>query len=261
MAQSQVDIGNRSLLGIGAQATISSISPSDGSTEADAIAILFSPTFEALARTAYWNCLRKQATLTLLQAAQGTPENPNGTTLPLPPTPWLYAYTYPSDCLAFRFIVPSLPSTGVGGIPLTTINNAAGINLPTPSIPFVIAYGQDDLGNPQIVVLTNQSEAQGVYTVNQQNPNFWDPLFQQAMVNALGAFLVPALSLSIPLLDRAVAAAERLIGQARAADGNEGVTVMDHLPDWIRARGGGGEWCWNAQQAFAYSAMPWPTGA
>ncbi len=27
---------------------------------------------------------------------------------------------------------------------------------------------------------------------------------------------------------------------ARAIDGNEGLTIIDHVPDWIRTRGAGG---------------------
>lgn len=262
MPASQVSIVNRALLSIGAEAQVDSINPSDGSTEADAAAVLFAPTFEALGRTAHWNCLRKQATLSLVAAAQGTPENPNGTTLPIPPTPWLYQYAYPSDCLNLRFIVPSLPSNGINGIPLTTFNNAAPINLPMQAIPFVVSYGTDNNNNPLLFILTSQSQAQAVYTVNQPNPIIWDSMFQQAMVSSLAAFFVPALSLNAPLMDRAIAQAERLISSARVADGNEGVTVMDHTPDWIRARGSRLDVsCLGQVEYTGYYAMPWPGGS
>jgi len=109
---SQVDLCNRALLSIGARAQISSISPSDGSTEADACAVLYTPVFESLGRAAKWNCLRQQKTLTLIQAAVGTPENPSGGDglgsfaigssaigpYPVPAIPWLYGYQQPTDC-------------------------------------------------------------------------------------------------------------------------------------------------------------------
>lgn len=241
-----LSIANRALLSVGARTTISSLNPSDGSAEANAISVLFQPTFEALGRSAPWNCLRKQATLGLLQAAQGTPENPDGTTLPLPPTPWLYAYAYPSDCLDMRYIVPSLPSSEGGTTPATTINNAAGTWLPSGGqIPYVVSTISDVNNTPILVILSNQDQAQAVYTVNQPNPAGWDSLFQQAMVSSLGAFLVPALSLSLPLMQLAIATAEKAIVVARTADGNEGVTTMDHLPDWMRAR--------NGAQGFGYA--------
>jgi hypothetical protein len=237
---STIDICNRSLLSVGARAQISSLNPSDGSVEADACSVLFTPTFEALARTAQWNCLTKQRTLSLIAAAQGTPENPDGTSLPLPPTPWLYSYAYPSDCLAFRFVVPSYPVQEGDTPPPTTINNAAGAWIPNGGqIPFVVSSANDANNAPIEIILTNQSQAQGVYTANIPNPAIWDSLFQAAMVASLAAYLVPALSLSLPLMDRSIASAERCIAQARASDGNEGVTVMDHLPDWMQARWGG----------------------
>jgi hypothetical protein len=258
---SALAIAQRALLQIGARNSVSSINPSDGSTEADACSILYTPTFEMLGRSARWACLRKQATLSLLAAAMGTPENPQGTTLPLPPTPWLYMYEYPSDCLAMRYIVPSLPS-GVGGVPQTTYSNASPTWLPGGGqIPFAVAYNTDSSNNPIETVLTNQCQAQAVYTVNQPNPIIWDSLFQQAMVNSLAAFLVPALSLNLQLMQLAIGTADKIIAQARVADGNEGVTVLDHYPDWMRARGGEGGWgFWSGgfQYGGAICDMAWP---
>lgn len=259
---SQVDLVNRALLSIGARSTVSSIAPSDGSTEADAAAILFQPTFESLGRSAHWNCLRKQATLSLLAAATGTPENPNGTTLPLPPTPWLYSYELPADCLAMRFIVPSLPAAA-GGVPPTTFSNAAPIFLPGGGqIPYAVAYSTDSGNSPIQIILTNQAQAQAVYTVNQSNPIIWDSLFQSAMVASLAAFFVPALSLHIPLMQAQINIAERMITQARTRDGNESVVTQDHLPDWMAARGFRNGYGWDSGGFLygGYCAMNWPIG-
>lgn len=240
---SQVDISNRALLSIGARATVSSISPSDGSTQANACAILYTPTFEALARSAQWNCLRKQVTLSLLQAAPGTPENPSGTTMATPPTPWLYAYAYPPDCLRMRSIVPSLPFSTGAGVPMTTLNNCAGTNLNFGGqILYQVQYETDASGNPITVILTDQTQAQAIYTVNQPNPVIWDSQFQAAMVASLAAYLVPALSLNLSLMKAAIETAKGIIMDARVSDGNEGVTIMDHVPDWIRARGYNAGW-------------------
>lgn len=259
----QLSVANRALLAVGARAQISSLNPSDGSDEANSISVLWTPTFEALARTAQWGCLRQQATLSLLQAAQGTPENPSGLSYPTPPNPWLYAYAYPSDCLNIRWIVPSFPISEGGSTPPTTINNAAGTWLPSGGqIQYQISQIKDVNGSPILVVLTNQDQAQAVYTVNQPNPATWDSLFQQAMVNSLGAYLVPALSLSMPLMQMAIKAAEVAIAQARAVDGNEGVTSMDHLPDWMAARAGGGGFGlgYNITAYGGLESMTWPGG-
>ena len=259
----QLSIANRALLAVGARSQVSSISPSDGSVEANAISVLWQPTFEQIGRSAPWNALTKQLTLTLLQAAQGTPENPNGSSLPLPPTPWLYAYAYPSDCLLFRFIVPSLPSNEGGTVPATTINNAAGTWLPTQGqIPFAVSTVHDTLGNPTTVILCNQDQAQGIYNADYSNPALWDSLFQSAMVAGLASFLVPALSLSLPLMDRQVKIAESAIAVARRQDGNEGVTVQDHTPDWFIARAGGQGFGigYNISTWGGYCNVMWPSG-
>lgn len=255
-----LSICNRALLAIGARAQVSDISPSDGSTEADACAVLFTPTFEALARAAYWNCLRDQVPLTLLAAAPATPENPQGTTLPYPPTPWLYSYLSPPESLAARFIVPSLPATG--NTPISPALIPAATWLPTQQqIPFKVAYGRDSNNNPVSVILTNQTQAQLVYTINQPNPSLWDSQFQAAMVAALAAYLVPALSLNLPLMNMQKGIAEALIAQARARDADEGFTTQDHIPDWIRIRNQGYGGCATAygnNGACNWADMPWP---
>jgi hypothetical protein len=261
MATSQLAIVNRALLSIGAQAQVSSINPSDGSTEGDAASVLFQPTFEMLGRAAQWNCLCKQASLSLFKAAQGTPENPNGTTLPLPPTPWLYSYLYPSDCLRLRSIVPFLPPETAGsGTPMMTINNNAPTTIPNDgAIKFAVAYDVDAQNNPIVVILTNQTQAQAIYTVNQSNPTIWDSMLQEAMVSSLAAFLVPALSLNIQLLSASTTRADKIIAEARTADSNESVTVMDHTPDWILARAS--NWANNGYDGWfwpPYVDMAWP---
>lgn len=258
----QLSIANRALLSVGARSQISSLNPSDGSVEANAVSVLWQSTYEQLARTAHWNCLGKQETLSLLAAAQGTPENEDGTTLPVPPTPWLYAYAYPSDCLDVRYIVPSYPASS-GSTPTFPVNVSAPSFLPNGGQISYKVQTMDFGQGPLLTILTNQDIAQAVYTLNDSNPAIWDSLFQQAMVAALGAFLVPALSLSLPLLDRCVKQAEVAIAQARIRDGNEGVTTMDHLPDWQQARFGGQGYGWGYGPGFnsgvGYS-MVWPTG-
>jgi hypothetical protein len=145
----------------------------------------------------------------------------------------------------------------------TSYNNAALTILPgSGQIPYAVAYATDAQGNPIQVILTNQSQAQALYTINQPNPVIWDSQFQAAMVAALGAYLVPALNMALPLMNMSMQAAERLIAQARVSDGNEGVTSMDHVPDWMRARAGGSGYGlglgWNGYGYGAYCDMAWP---
>lgn len=259
----QTDLANRALLSIGARTQVGSVVPSDGSEEGNAISVLWQPTFEQLGRTSQWGCLRNQIILSLLAAAQGTPENPNGTTLPLPPFPWLYVYQLPPDCLRTWWIVPSFPiSTESGAGTQTTFNNPAPTWLPgSEAIPYQLSYWPDPMtGAPLQVILTNQDIAQLVYAKNQPNPQTWDSLFQQAFVSALAAYLVPALSLSLSLMQMQIKLCEQAIALSRAIDGNEGTTVMDHLPDWMRARAGGGGYGYygNCFTNNVFESMIWP---
>lgn len=238
MAQSALSICNRALLQMGSRVQISSVNPSDGSAAGDACTTLYAPTFENLARAAYWNCFRKQATLTLLKAAPGTPENVSGTVLPWPPSPWLYSYQYPPDCLMERFLVPP-PNYLTQGSPepLFTNNGWANPSYPSAAIQFAVAYDEDATGNPNRVILTNLSQAIAVYTVNQQNPAQWDSQFQQAMVSSLAVWLVPALSGSAQMMQMSMGIANKIIGDARDRDGDEGLTIVDNVPDWTAVRG------------------------
>lgn len=251
-----ISVCNRSLLAVASRTQIASIT--ENSVEARACNTLFQPCFEALARTAHWNCLRFQATLSLLQAATGTQENPQGTSLPLPPTPWRYAYALPPDCLQARFIVPAFPSSGssqLGGAFVPAISCLPGRRR---DIPFQVAYGIDANNNPLQIILTNQPQAQLVYTVNQSNPQIWDSLFQEAFVQSLGAWLVPPLSLNMPLMGAAMKRAEEMIEQAKLRDGNEGPTSQDHIPDWINARNGGALSYGAGCEGWGYQSMTWP---
>ncbi len=255
---SQVDMSNRSLAQAGAREQI--ISFNEGSVSSINCSLLFQPTFEQLGRAAHWNALRFQDTLTLLKAAQGTPENQTGTVLPIPPQPWLYEYLLPNDCLFVRFLLPTfLPQ--IGSVPIfPTPSSLAPTLLPRQQIPFVV--GTDKVnGNLAKIILTNLSLAQIVYTQNNPNPDFWDSQFQAAYVASLAAFLIPPLNLNMALLKTQVAIANQIIAEARSADGNEGVVSQNREASWIVARGAGeyigsGYGCGYQE----YGQMCWPGG-
>lgn len=89
----------------------------------------------------------------------------------------------------------------------------------------------------QRVILTNQEYATLCYVRQVTDPNIWDPLFQDAFTNALAADLCMALSGDKALANGLRGMANNSILEARKADGNEGLTINDVVPDWIRIRG------------------------
>lgn len=255
-----ITIANRALGSISARSNIQSLQ--EGSTESNAVNLYFQSTFEALARTAKWNCLKKQAALSLVSSAPGTPTNPNGTITPYPDNPWLYSYLTPSDSLFIRQLIPPRPVLqNQNGVPVFPTNNFVGTwNGTRRRIPYAVSYGLDTLGNAAEVINTNLGGALAEYTVNQSNPAFWDSLFQQTMVASLAVFLSSSVSGDKALTQLQLRAAEGFIMQARAADGNESVVSQDREASWIAARvGESGPWSLGFNTSYLnYSAMPWP---
>lgn len=89
----------------------------------------------------------------------------------------------------------------------------------------------------QRVILTNQEFATLSYVTQVTDPNVWDPLLQDAFYNALGANICMAMTGDKALANGMIAKANDSIIQARKVDGNEGLTINDVTPDFIRTRG------------------------
>lgn len=89
----------------------------------------------------------------------------------------------------------------------------------------------------QRVILTNQEFAILNYCKQVTDENVFDTLFQSAFINVLGAQLCMALTGDKGIANAQIGMANEAIRVARAVDGNEGLTVNDVTPDWIRVRG------------------------
>lgn len=89
----------------------------------------------------------------------------------------------------------------------------------------------------QRVIYTNQEDATLCYVKQMTDPNVWDPQFQDAFVQFLGANMCYALTGDKALANTCIQEANRLIMEARKSDGNEGLTINNVTPDWIRGRG------------------------
>lgn len=235
MATTELAIVNRALLEMGAQAQISAFS--EGSTEANAAAVLYAPTRDMLLRSAHWNFTRKQANLTQLKAFEVNGTIQTGSNAP--PVPWRYEYAYPPDCLKCRYLVPIQINPTSSPPPTTGATPMGLVGLPAPmNIPFIIGTDTPiSSAVTQTVILTQLYQAHMVYTARIENPDLWDPSFQEAMVATLAAKFVNALARNSSLFNQCVAVARDIVLQARVADGDEVPTYQDHLPDWIQARG------------------------
>lgn len=195
-----------------------------------------------------WNCARNYNVLALICAAPGTPENPSaGTTTwqkGQPPPPWAYEYMYPADCLRPLWIVPQFTTGFASGVPITTaITGGAPQFWNGPPVKFAVGIDQLINGVPAVggadtrVIWTNQENAVLTYIKQVTDPGVMDQMFIQAWVAGLAARLVVALSGSKELANIKIKEANGFVALARQADGNEGLTINDVTPDWIRFRG------------------------
>lgn len=91
----------------------------------------------------------------------------------------------------------------------------------------------------QRVILCNQEFATLVYCQDVTDEDVFDDLFQDAFAKVLGATLTLPLSGDKTLAKMAIAEANIAIEAARTPDGNEGLSLNDTTPDWIRIRGVG----------------------
>jgi len=121
----QVDVVNRALQTLGTRTTVTATELTNNSTnEAIQANIAYDNVRQSLLRMAPWDCALATATMTVITAASGTPENMSpaaqlwGKGLPAPP--WAYEYQYPVDCIRACWIVPQYATGFAGGIPITT---------------------------------------------------------------------------------------------------------------------------------------------
>ena len=244
----EVDIANRALSAIGTRSQIASLT--EQSNESIAAQLLLEPLRDELIRLAPWNFATNYNNMTLVCAAPGTPENPTtGTTTwakGIPPPPWAYEYLYPSDCLRPLWIVPQFATGFASGIPITTaVTGGVPQFWNGPPVRFKVAVDQISpvTGQPAVggadtrVILTNQEQAILAYLRRITNPDVMDDNFVQAWVAALAGRLAIPLTGDKALANMKLGEANSYIQMARGVDGNEGLTINDVTPDWIRVRG------------------------
>jgi hypothetical protein len=100
---------------------------------------------------------------------------------------------------------------------------------------FNLTFGPSQID--QRVILTNQEFAILNYVRDVTDINVFDDMFYDAFAHILGGTLVMALNGDKSAANMAIGLANQKIDKARAIDGNEGLTINDVTPDWIRIRG------------------------
>lgn len=233
-----VDICNLALSKMGARVKINNLQ-TDTSPAAVNCNIWYDHLRRLLLRSAPWGFARNTVSLTQTGSILNTPANND--------YPWLFNYTYPADCVRFRYLLPS-PAPAAGVIP------------PTPGEPLVWApwmmpsrewrYVVSNVNDGKVIT-TNLNMAIGVYNKDVKNSELFDEGFISALSAALAAELILPLSGNVALKGGMVNIAASAIVEAKADDGNESVAMVGPSEvEWIRARGGYGTYDgWNGGPA------------
>jgi hypothetical protein len=238
---SPVDICQEALNEIGSRSTLTALN--DPTPQAQACQRAYDPMRKALLRAAPWGFSRKQLFLTQLKNAASDASMP---------FPWMYEYGYPSDCLKMRYTL-QVPN----GYPFpTTVAPATGDSLLFPVYPtsrrakFLLSTDLDAYGKNQKVILSNLTQAIGVYSYDVQDPDLFDSMFWEALVALIAEKLIMPLTGNVGLKGQYLQIAKERVMEARAADGNEGLPTTDHTPDWIQVRGFMADWYYSGFPAF-----------
>jgi hypothetical protein len=141
-----------------------------------------------------------------------------------------------------RFVIPrpNLPMAGTA--PIMTNVGLANQPLVNTAMPFVPAIDDDLWGNQIKVILTNAPRAQAVYTGRIDDCDLWDASLQNAVIGVLAAWFVMPIVGDKSLMAMRTQIAVGLINDARRNDGNEGITSIDVIPDWMNVRMAGSGW-------------------
>jgi len=99
---------------------------------------------------------------------------------------------------------------------------------------FTLSFGAQ---SSQRTILTNQEDALLCYIKQITDPNLMDPEFIEAWAILLGAQVSFQLTGDPTTANLKINEANQKILQARGDDANEGLTINDVTPDWIRVRG------------------------
>ena len=195
---SRVQICNMALAALGQDQFIQS--PTERSKGNDTCSLFYDTVRDLLLRAHDWNFARRRRVLALTAAEV---------------TNWQYAYRYPSDCLAIRWLV--IVGTR------TPARNAR--------VPYEIATDGD-----QKLILTDLAEAEIVYTARITNTTLFDETFVHAFSLALGVKIAMPMAVDPGLAKNVAQQAREALGEAIAGDLNEEQADIEPESELITVR-------------------------
>ena len=202
---SEVSICNLALAHIGDRATVSSLSPPEGSAQAEHCARFYPQARDTILEMHTWGFATKRVVLA------------DSSLVALVPSPWLYAYRLPSDSLKVISVLGPFAS-----------NDAE-------SEPYEMEQGSDG----STVLYSNVEDAVCRYTARVDDTNKFPPLFVEALSWLLASMLAGPVLKGKTGVDAARSCYEKYLQVfflAARSDANQRKNKPTHTAPWISAR-------------------------
>lgn len=204
-----VEIYNLALSAATSRSSLSAVT--ENSREAEICNLWYPSVRDHVFRAAFWPCLQGTTSLAVIAERDFDVAWTAGD----PRDPWRFAYSLPADIIRARY--------------LTTYNRFE-LSLYTPS-------GKTPGEGSSRALLTNQPNAQLVYSVRMENTEHWDPDLVMSVVYGLAAAISNPLHGKRAIQADNLQRANEIIMAARLHSANEQERQHEAVPDWIAARG------------------------
>lgn len=224
---SVVDICNLSLSHLGDDATVASIDPPEGSSQAEHCARFYPIARDHLLSIHPWNFASRRVSLA---------------SLTMPYTMWAYSYSVPSDLMTSIAVLPpeaendysvrAYPADQQGWGWINAPFVAAGMYAPQEYV-----METDTLGNK--VIYTNQESALLRYQARVTDSSQFDPVFMIALSWQLASFLAGPIvkgEEGAKQAQRCLQMAAVYLSQAKTADAGQRNVRPEHITPWVSGR-------------------------
>lgn len=218
-----VDICNLSLAHLGDSATVTSLTPPEGSAQAEHCSRFYPIARDSLLEQHDWKFNTRRVTGALLTEA--------------PLIGWLYAYAMPANVMRVLAVVPPL-STGLDpsfNIPGYTTNaDPYSVQEPTAQ-PFAVEI----LADGTQVIYTNQPDAIIIHTIRITDSGQFSPLFVDTLSWYLASYMAgPIIKGDVGAAEakRCLQVAMTLMGKATMSDARNNQETQNHTVSWIKNR-------------------------
>lgn len=221
---SEVDISNVALGYLGDDASVSSLSPPEGSAQATHCARFYPICRDSLLEMHSWGFATKRQSLALLAET--------------PPSPWAYVYAQPADAInLLAILAPDAQddySTGLAGYTGGECpgSNRTGMYTPQPYTTETDATGAQ-------VIYTNQVNAVLRYTALVSDPTQFSPLFTETLAWLLASKLAGPVLKGETGMQAAIACLKQFnywLAKATESDANQARHQVAQNTSWIANR-------------------------